>query len=266
MVLQTISRRWLPVLLCVGIISILTGCLRPGSPIIRGSGRTETRDFSLSDFAGIQAGNAFSIQVNRSDSFKVQVTADNNLWDSLNISVSNNILHLQSKPDVSIQNSTLKAVVTLPSITSLDLSGASAATISDFNSDSNMIFTLSGGSTINVGEMRTRYTTFDMSGGSNISGEMTIDSGKFVASGGSRVNLSGSGTDLTIDASGGSPVTLDKFMAESVSVILSGGSTARVNAKNITLADLSGGSNLYYVDSPVIGKVQTSGGSNIRQE
>lgn len=260
------GKKWLiPVSIIVTLIFLL-GCNVTPTRTVTGSGKVETRDFSLSGFTGIQASNTFSVQVSRADSFSVQVTADDNLWDSLDISVSGSVLRLRAKPGININNSTLKAIVILPSISSLDLSGASTATVDKFTSTSRMTCVLSGASEANIINVTSGPATFDVSGASTLSGFVTITTGKFLASGGSIISLGGSGTSTTIDASGGSRVTLNEFPVEDTSVTLSGGSEARVFGLKITSADLSGGSNLYYVDNPTIGSVQTSGGSGIHQE
>ncbi len=260
------GKRWFETFLVVMLLVFLFGCGMNLPGTITGSGTTETRDFSLSGFTGIQAANAFSVQVNRSDSFSVRITADGNLWDSLDISIAGKALRLRAKPGINIVNATLEAVVTLPSIDSLDFSGASTATLSNFTSNSAISFVMSGGSTANISNMKSGPTVFDISGASTVSVSMDMTSGKFIVSGGGQINLVGTGTNTTIDASGGSRLTLNEFAVETTKVVLSGGSEARVFAQKITSADLSGGSNLYYVGSPTIGNVQTSGGSGIHQE
>ena len=107
----------------IAVVTFLVGCGVSVPGAITGSGKAETRDFNLSGFTGVQASNAFTIQVSRADTTKVQVTADDNLWNSLDISISESTLHLRAKPGVNIINSTLKATITLPAISSLDMSG-----------------------------------------------------------------------------------------------------------------------------------------------
>jgi hypothetical protein len=255
----------------VGAIVIITltllascGVRVPGG--VTGSGKEETRDFNLSGFTGIQASNAFTVQVNSGNSFKVQVTADDNLWNYLDISTSGNTLHLRVKPGTAIINSTLKAAITMPAITVMDFSGASTCSLVGFNSNDNLNVSLSGSSTININNLKSGPATFELSGASNATGGLNATSLKFVATGGSEVTIGGSGIDLNIDASGGSRVTLDALKVQNASVMLSGGSEARLNAQNIGSANLSGGSNLYYTGNPTIGNLQTSGGSNIHKE
>jgi hypothetical protein len=250
----------------VVILASLAGCLiiMPGT--VRGSGETQEKDFSLSGFTGIQVANSFEVLVERDDMFNVQVTADDNLWDSLDISVTGSTLHIGAKRGVNILNSTLSAVITLPSMAVLDLSGASSADVDGFSSDSNLNFMLSGASSVSIGNMKSGSTIFDLSGASSATGNVTMTGGKFMASGASKITLSGSGNDASIDASGNSKITLDQMKLQSVTVILSGSSEARVDAQKITSADLSGNSDLFYSGSPVIGNIQTSGDSKIQKE
>ncbi len=90
-------RKSLILIIYTTILALVVGCgvSVPGG--VTGSGKAETRDFALSNFTGIQAANAFSTQINKADAFKVQVTADDNLWNSLDISTSGNTLHLRAQ-------------------------------------------------------------------------------------------------------------------------------------------------------------------------
>jgi hypothetical protein len=259
-------KKWfVPVLVAITLL-FLIGCKIVPLRTVTGSGTLETRNFTLSGFNGIQASNTFSVQVVRADSFSIQVTADNNLWDLLDVSVSGSALRLRVKPGINISNSTLSAVIALPSISGLDLSGASTATVGDFISDNSFTCALSGASIADLDNVKSGPAVFDISGGSTLSGHIMMTTGKFIASGGSIIRLLGKGTSANIDASGGSRVYLNEFELEDIRIILSGGSEANVFTQKITSADLSGGSNLYYIDSPVTSNVQTSGGSGIHQE
>jgi hypothetical protein len=254
-------------LVLIGITLIaIGGCNTPPSITVTASGNPETREFTITEFTRIQAATAFKIQVNRSDSFKVQVTADDNLLDVLDISRSGNTLHLQTKPNTSVLNSTLSAVVTLPRLRGLDISGGARANIEEFNSNDSAAFKISGGGILNMENIKTADTTWDVSGAGSVNGEATMGDIKFIVSGAGKINLDGSGTSATIEASGVSRLDLSEFKLQSVRVILSGGSETRVDSQKITSADLSGESHLYYADSPILGKVVTSGGSTIGKQ
>ncbi len=259
-------RKWVPVLAVLGILAGAIGCgTLPGS--VTGSGHPETRTFDLTGFTGVQAAAAFQVEISRAEAYKVQVTADDNLWDVLDISVSGSSLRLRTKSGVSLVNSTLKASVTMPSLRIVDLSGASRAEATGFLAGDDFNGTLSGASSLDAQDMKLGSATFDISGASRVSGtSITFNTARFVISGAGLVRLAGSGQSASVAASGGSQAILNELALQDVSVNLSGGSQARVNARNITSADLSGGSTLRYADSPTMGKVQTSGGSSIGHE
>jgi hypothetical protein len=258
-------RKWPTLFVVVLMLSAGCGTVIPET-IVSGSGKAETKDFSLSGFSSIQAAAAFSVQASQSDAYKVTVTADDNLWADLDVSVSGGSLHLQSKPGVSFRNTTLKAVVTMPALRSLDFSGAALGAVKGFKSDSQLTVRLSGAGTMNLDGITSGSTTFDISGAGSVTGSATTGDVKFTVSGAGRVNLSGAGTTASIDASGASHVTLDRFSVQKVSAVVSGASEARVNAQNITSADISGASHLYYVGSPTLGKINTTGGSSVSKE
>jgi hypothetical protein len=258
-------RTCLPVFAAVLMVS--AGCGTAVSErIVSGSGKTETRDFALAGFSGVQAAAAFSVQVSQADAYKVTVTADDNLWADLDVSVSGGSLHLQSKPGVSFRNTTLKAVVTMPALRSLDFSGAALGAVKGFKGDSQLTVRLSGAGTMNLDGITAGSTAFDISGAGSVTGSATTGDVKFTVSGAGRVTLSGSGTTASIEASGASRVTLDQFSLQKVSAVVSGASEARVNAQNISSADISGASHLYYIGSPTLGKINTTGGSSVSKE
>lgn len=258
--------RWLTLLLAISILATTVGCNTMLPSTVTGSGKPETRDFTLTGFSGIQAAAAFVVQVNHADSYKVQVTADNNLWDVLDIRVSGNTLHLQTKSGASVHNSKLSAVVTMPSLKALDLSGATRTNAAGFVSGDDLNTTISGSSALTLDDSKFGSTAFDISGAGQVSGSTTLVKSKFTVSGGGTVDLKGSGDSASVEASGGSRVTLNQFELQTVSVNLSGGSQARVNSKNINAAELSGGSHFFYVDSPTLGNIQTTGGSSAGKE
>jgi hypothetical protein len=256
-------RKWAVPVAVVAILGTLAGCNTLLPSMTRGSGSPETRQFNLTDFTRIQASHAFQLEVNRADSYSVQITADDNLWNVVDIAEAGGTLRLRVKPGVAVQNATLKARVTLPAITGLDLSGASMATVDGFDSENAMTFHLSGASTAKVVNMKAGRTGFDVSGASNLSGSMTTGDTEFVVSGAGKVALEGSGTAGKINGSGAGTVDLNEFELQSASVRLSGGSTAIVDAQKIEPADLSGASHLYYTGTPTIGGLTTSGGASI---
>jgi hypothetical protein len=115
------------------------------------------------------------------------------------------------------------------------------------------------GDTLKIGLEGDRiYTT------SNLRAEVTMPSlTGLEASGGSDVTVSGTGEDITVDASGGSDADLASFSVVNANVVASGGSDVTINASGTLNVDASGGSQVYYLGSPTMGQIETSGGSDV---
>jgi hypothetical protein len=115
------------------------------------------------------------------------------------------------------------------------------------------------GDTLKIGLEGDRiYTT------SNLKAEVTMPSlTGLEASGGSDVTVSGTGEDITVDASGGSDADLASFSVVNANVVASGGSDVTINASGTLNVDASGGSQVYYLGSPTMGQIETSGGSDV---
>ena len=71
---------------------------------------------------------------------------------------------------------------------------------------------------------------------------------------------------MTIDASGATDVNLADFPVNHANVEASGASDVPVNASGRLDVDASGASHVYYLGSPRLGKVDTSGGSSIQRK
>jgi hypothetical protein len=115
------------------------------------------------------------------------------------------------------------------------------------------------GDTLKIGLEGDRiYTT------SNLRAEVTMPSlTGLEASGGSDVTVSGTGEDITVDASGGSDADLASFSVVKANVVASGGRDVTINASGTLNVDASGGSQVYYLGSPTMGQIETSGGSDV---
>jgi hypothetical protein len=133
----------------------------------------------------------------------------------------------------------------MPSIVELDLSGGSRATLDGFTSSSNF--------------------SANLSGGSGIVGNLIATDIEANLSGGSQITLSGSADSVDVNSSGGSQINLEDFPVIDVDIHISGGGRATVNLSGTLDANMSGGSQLYYVGTPAMGDIDLSGGSQIHE-
>lgn len=223
------------------LIPVLASCA------LTGSGNVVTQEFALTGFDKVDVSHGFKVDVSHGDTFSVVIRIDDNLAQHLQVVKQGSTLKIGLKPfpPYHISNATLEAKATMPELTGLDLSGGSHGTIGGFKS--------------------TKTLDVDLSGGSHLGGDIEAGNTSFDVSGGSHVTLSGSAQELTIDASGGSHVNLADVSVTDADVEASGGSEATVNPSGRLDANAAGGSRIYYLGSPTLGEVETSGGGSVER-
>ena len=252
-----------------------------------------TKSFDLKDFNGLSVSSTFSVTLVKSPVYSVKVICPDYVADYLTVNVSGGILKLglenlpQSvKRRMEKNDPSLAAVIAMPQIGKLSLSGASSLKCDDrfdigdnpFNCD------LSGASRLDQLEISAGDLSIEASGAScmtlagkfrniemELSGAVKTDfkidgkklnleasgascaelSGRFIsadidASGASVLNLSGAVSGMTLSASGASAVKAVDFWCKDVSAEVHGASSARVFAAGTLDIDVSGASSLYY--------------------
>jgi hypothetical protein len=229
------------------VVLVLAGCVVPFGTQISGSGPVVTKEFDLSRFDEVAAGSAFEVEIIRSDKHSVSVTVNENLVEHLDVGVSGDTLRIYLKPGIGITGGvTLKAKVTMPELTGLDLSGATHTTLGGFDS--------------------TKPLNGKVSGASTLRGDITSGDARFDASGASTVALQGSAQDLSVTASGASTVDFGRFSSKDTVVDTSGASRVNVNASGQLDVEASGASTVRYSGDPAKLSVNTSGASSVGQK
>ena len=232
--------------------------------VVRGSGNMATNEYNFSDFTRVEVGSAFQVDIEQSDSYSVSVTADDNLFSYISVYKQGKTLKMGLKT-AQFVNVTIKAKITIPQLSALDLSGAVQGTVSGFSSTENMDIKLSGASVLKLVSISLGDVEFDVSGASHIDGDITANDVNFDLSGASSVQVLGSASDIVVDASGACYVLLDNFAVNNADVSLSGASTGVVNMDGRLDADLSDASRLRYIGEPTMGQISTSGDSTLSQ-
>jgi RNA polymerase sigma factor (sigma-70 family) len=210
---------------------------------IVGSGKLETKMFDVADFSAVGASAAFNLEVTRGDKYSVSVTADDNLFEVIKVEKKDAALQVSMTDITEVETKNpMRVVIAMPSLKSVDMSGACNCTLKGFETKGEFVAKLSGAS--------------------SISGSIKAESVKLDLSGASKVQLEGSAKNGTVRCSGASSAKLKDFNLDSANVHLSGASHAVVNCKSMLDFDVSGASNLKYLGDPKIGKKETSGVSS----
>ncbi len=246
------------------IVAISTLLITSGCAVIAGSGTLLTRNFENSGFTKVEIGYAFEAVISQEDSFTVEITLDDNLFEYLDISQSGETLTITMKPGNVFTNVTQRVIITLPDLERLELSGASQGNVTDFTSLHDIDFKLSGASQMDISGVSSPDIILELSGASSIDGSMTMTNGSFDLSGASSITLDGSAQGIRVDASGASQANLDDFIILNARINLSGASDATVNISGQLTGDISGASTIYYIGDPTLIDVAESGASSVK--
>jgi hypothetical protein len=272
----------IPVLVFLAVICLgVTAC--PGIGYIVGTGPVANQTFDLTDFKNIQVSNAFGYEITHSDNFSVTVSAHENIFSHLDIKQTGDTLIIRMKPG-SYTNSETRAIITLPDLTGLNVSGASRGSAKGFKSTSQLDINLSGSSQLDLaveaGKTRIKIsgaskmtsvltagnTDLEISGASNLTGSLTSQDIRVNLSGASRCEINGSAAGGNIEISGASRFTATSFKMENATINASGASTAHIYCDGTLNIEASGASTVKYSGSPQIKGLDVTGASHVSSE
>jgi hypothetical protein len=253
------------IILCLVLAVIIsTPVITAGCAVVTGSGEVVTREFSYTDFTRLEVDYAFNAEITQADSYLIKISLDDNLFEYLVIEQSGDTLQITMQPGNIYSKTQQRAVITLPDLERLELSGASKAAVSGFTSSHDLQIKISGASQMDISDVVSGNAFLDLSGASNIEGTFTVKDIVLEVSGNSTVSLAGSAENISLTASGASQVDLAALKINNAWFDLSGASQATVNASGQLSGDLSGASLLEYLGDPTLGNFTSSGGSSVR--
>ena len=228
----------------VAVVAICTVLILKGWPgVLIGSGNLETEQYAFANFTRVEISSAFEFEIKQSGSYSVNVTADDNVIDYVQVSQDGQTLKIRLVTVPSLRLVTLRALVTIPQLRGLAVSGASGGSVSEFSSTEGLNITVSGAS--------------------RVTGDITAGNAEFEVSGASTVRLEGSADNMTARVSGASLFSLDDFTVNNAQANISGASTGTINLDGRLDANVSGASTLLYIGDPVMGTINVSGASTL---
>ena len=261
----------LPILLLVILLGSGCGTILVSKNGETETGETETRQYDFSEFTRVDISSAFSYEIKQSDTYSISITANNNLFDDIKVSKMGQTLIV----DMEVPGApwtlfnfdpSLKAVITMPQLYGLDSSGATHGIVADFSSTKNLGVTASGASSVELVKISTGDVIFNVSGASEVTGDIIVKDLELEVSGASTVQLKGSADSIAADGSGASHLKLADLKVGNANIILSGASHGTVNLEGKLDADLSGASTLAYIGEPTLGIMDISGASKLKRK
>jgi|WetSurMetagenome_2_1015567.scaffolds.fasta_scaffold189255_2 hypothetical protein len=205
----------------------------------------DAKKYDYKDFTGVSVGWGMHVKIEQADSYSVEVKASEKNLRYLKVEKSGNKLKFFFEEHSWFSRGDIYISIKMPELTELGLSGGSQGKIK-----------------MNIAN---KSFSGDLSGGSELHGDLKCANIDLSLSGGSEVGLEGSGKDLKIDGSGGSEFKMKNFSAADVDAELSGGSEAEVKMNGKLDIEASGGSELTFYGKATYGHTSLSGGSEVTQ-
>lgn len=211
------------------------------------SSDVSTRDYTLSNYKGIEASHAFKVFVTFSDNEEsIEIEANDNLHEYIEVRVENNALVIGIRPGINISRSPkLNAFITTKDLSYYSGSGATKFQLNNTTAISNVSIYLSGASSFS-GVVETEELNVDLSGSSSI-------------------NISGLADKIEADLSGASTIRDYNMHTGIFKVELSGASSAYLTIDEQIDVRASGASKLHYKGGANIIHQDLSGASSVKK-
>jgi hypothetical protein len=247
--------------------TLSTDCSSPpanSTPALFDSTNITTRKFDITDFESVEVDCAFIFEIIAGKTFSVAVTANESLFDSINVAKSGDTLRISLKPVRFRARPVLEARVVMPILKKLRQSAATRGAVAGFRSNDTFDLFLSGASSIDL-DIESNDARLEISGASSISGNLRSRKVDILLSGASRGRLGGRCQNLSLSAWGAAEIDLSDFLTEDGTIYLKGASQATVNINGRLDVDLTGASRLEYVGNPSLSDISLSGASILNQ-
>ncbi|AHM63093.1 phage shock protein c, pspc [Flammeovirgaceae bacterium 311] len=199
------------------------------------------------DFDRLKIGNNYQLTLVQGPDFKVEVSGDGEVMKEMKVRQQGSTLSfsMENGPGWWKRMKDKKGpqlFVSVPNLAGLYLSGASSA---------------------NVKLDQGKALALELSGASEIEGDLVVEDLELEMSGSSEASLSGNCRTLKAELSGASELNASKFRSSHAELDLSGASDANIWVTDRIKADLSGGSNLNYRGKPTNTNIDKSTGADV---
>lgn len=229
------------ILLACLVCFTLTSCFRDN--VVTPSSKTSSEFYDLDGYTKLDVNDNFKVFVGIGDQEEIEILANDNLHNYINVSVSGNTLRIRTD-DVSIWgDETLEAYITTTNLDNYRISGNSKVEILD--------------------EMINEELTLRLSGNSKFYGEVDLERMDADASGNSKIELEGFATASDIVLSGNSKFEDFDYETNILDARLAGNSKAYLTIQEGIYYRGSGNSKLYYRGDAIIESEDLSGNSKL---
>ncbi len=213
----------------------------------------QSKKIALKHVNAINISSSFELFIKQGDAESIEVSASNEEYlDKINVTIENGEVIIRYDNQKSFwlgwnsDRLNLKAVVTLKNLEKLTTSGACNTYFEEG---------------INVENL-----SINVSGASDVKGNLTVKNLNVEMSGASDVLLSGSVSNLKVNVSGASDFKGYNLNADYCNSKLSGAASAKISVNKELTANASGASSVKYIGSGIIRDIKMSGASSISRK
>ena len=229
------------------ILSLYTS-LSGGQNALYDQASTNTTEnvYDFSNFDTLELSHSISVILVQSDNYKVAIRCEDKYRDNVVVSQNNSTLKIRLKGRKSYKNINLSAVIHMPSVKKLQMSGASKVGFRNYKGND---------------------WTLELSGASSAKGIISLSNTLTVeSSGASEIKLQGTVKNADVEISGASSIKgQDLLIAQNLDLEASGASNAKMIAHGRIKANLSGASSFRYGGDADNVKIRSTGASNSKK-
>ena len=223
--------------------TFLLGCSAIHSNSVSGSGEYINKSYNQKGFNKIVLSNAISLNIKQGNIYNIKVRMDKSFANYLNIEVKNKTFYAYLDRGNTYNDSDIEIDMVVPGIEYIKLSSASSLYMDDF---------------------KLSEITIQLSGASNLEGNIEADEINITGSGASNLKLRGETDKIEVNISGASDGYLEELTAKEAIFSVSGASDLKLNVEDKIQGTVSGASDLEVYGNPKIKNFNTSGVSDIK--
>ena len=239
----------------------LSACSFTPTGTVTGSGKMVTESFDVQGFDQIRLGTSGVLYIEQGDGFSLTVEADDNILPVLDAAVEKGVLTLRTTPEVSmLQFETLIYRVTMPALSSLDISGSADVRVEDFKADS-LSININGSGDVTFVNLDVTSLSVRISGsGDMILRNVSADTILAEINNSGLMDVAGETEALTVKVSGSGDLLADALKASTVEVAVNGSGDVTVWAVDMLDVSISGSGNVQYLGAPELTEKISGGG------
>ena len=223
----------------------------------KGNGNVTSQERQVSSFDAIQVGCAIHLILSQGDNQSVKVETDDNLQNRITTKVTNGTLHLNCE---NIKDPTkMNVYVTAVSLNSLEASGAAKVTGETPIKSPEAFGLYTSGAAKTTLTIETGTFTNETSGAASNTLSLTATNATTEISGAGNLTIKGSADRHETEVSGAGNLKAIEFVTNYTNAEVSGAGNAKIMARQLLKADLSGAGNLSYFDKDNIKSISKQG-------